>query len=203
MFSSAVDHFWRSIVAQASPRVGRQDPPSPQQAHDKAVAGQGKSDGSGVSPGKWGVVAEIGGKAEGRAAPAPPAADILGEARGSPAADDGGTAAGRPVAAHPLPSPSTPLQHSGGPPSFDELPLGVQRPSRGRRSSPGPARRAGGARRARGAVPEPGPRGCPHACGDQASPPSAGRWKARTARAGRRLAATRIPSPPGSRYSQP
>lgn len=82
------------------------------------------SDGSGVPPGKPGVVAKIGGKAEGRAAPPRPA-DILGEARGPPAADDGGTAAGRPVAARPLPSPSTHLQRSGGPSSFDELPRGT------------------------------------------------------------------------------
>lgn len=88
------------------------------------------SDGSGVSPGKSGVVAKIGGKAEGRAAPAPPAADILGEARGSPAADDGGTAVGRPVAAQPLPSPSTYVQHSREPSGFDELLRGTAPTSR-------------------------------------------------------------------------
>lgn len=63
------------------------------------------SDGSGVRAGKSGAVARIGGKAEGRAAPAPPAADILGEARGPPAADDGGRAVRRPVTAFAQRSP--------------------------------------------------------------------------------------------------
>lgn len=71
----------------------------------------------------------------------------------------------------------------------------ARRPPRGRRCSPSPARRDGGAHRARGARPKPGPHCSPHACGGPASPPSAGPWKARATRAGRRLATTRIPGP--------
>lgn len=149
-FSCAADHFWRGIVAQASLRVGRQDPKPapPQQANDKQW--RDRQERRFARQGGCGRQNRREGGRQGRPAPA----DILGEARGPPAADDGGTAAGRPVAAQPLPSPSTCVQPSGGPSSFDELLRGTAPTSR-------EGRLAGAREESRQGAPRP--RGTPEA----------------------------------------
>lgn len=148
------------------------------------------TDRSGVSPGKAGVVAKIGGKAEGRAAPPRQTSWARRGARPRQ------TTAAQPRGARSLPSHcllpalvSSPQEDRRASTSS----CAARRPPRGRGGWPGLVRRAGRARRARGALPKPGPRRSPHACGSPASPPSAGPWKARAGRAGRRSAATGTP----------